>query len=233
MNVIKAVSERRHSGFYIFIALACLQLIAVAFNIEGLRFITKPLLMPVLAVAVYYNSTSQKRSYIIAALFFSFIGDSFLLLEKREPLFFIFGLASFLITHILYTIYFLRLKQIHPSPLKTNWYIFLLILFYGAGLVFLLYPLLGALKIPVLLYATIICLMLISSFHVYKSVAPATGLQFITGALLFVISDSFLAINKFYQPFQLAPFLIMLTYCAAQFLIARGFTSQEGKFITS
>ena len=43
-----------------------------------------------------------------------------------------------------------------------------------------------------------------------------------TGALLFVISDSLLAINKFYQPFSIADNLIMLTYGFAQFYIVTG-----------
>jgi len=43
-----------------------------------------------------------------------------------------------------------------------------------------------------------------------------------TGAGLFVISDSVLAINKFYQPFEAAGILIMLTYGLAQFFIIKG-----------
>ena len=42
------------------------------------------------------------------------------------------------------------------------------------------------------------------------------------GALLFVISDSVLAINKFYHPFEIAGIIIMLTYGLAQFFIAEG-----------
>jgi uncharacterized membrane protein YhhN len=223
MNTIRTINKQSHTGFYIFIAMVILHLISVVFNIEGLRFFTKPLLMPVLALAVYHNSRGPKRSLIIAALLFSFMGDSFLLLEDKNPLFFIFGLASFLITHILYIIYFLKLKQVNTSLLKSHTYIPLLVILYGIMLVYLLYPSLGDLKIPVIFYAAIICLMLICSVHIYKSVDRSSGLQFITGALLFVISDSLLAINKFYQPFPFAAFLIMLTYCAAQFFIARGF----------
>jgi uncharacterized membrane protein YhhN len=42
------------------------------------------------------------------------------------------------------------------------------------------------------------------------------------GALLFVISDSILAINKFYQSFEMANILIMLSYGFAQFYIVKG-----------
>lgn len=42
------------------------------------------------------------------------------------------------------------------------------------------------------------------------------------GALLFVLSDTVLAINKFYQPFELSGLVIMLAYGFAQLLIVTG-----------
>lgn len=217
-------------GFYIFIAIAALQIIAIHFNFPALRFISKPLLMPVLAIVVYSNCEKcRERNLIIAALLFSFSGDSFLLLEDKQPLFFIFGLVSFLITHLLYIIYFLGIKPLGNSLLKTHPYLPLLIAGFGAGLIYLLYPWLGEMKIPVMVYAAIICSMLLCSFYMYKSVKQSVGLQFIAGAVLFVLSDSLLAINKFYQPFQFAAILIMLTYCGAQYCIVRGFIKQKKK----
>jgi hypothetical protein len=50
--------------------------------------------------------------------------------------------------------------------------------------------------------------------------------MFFTGALFFMLSDSLLAINKFYRPFPLAGFLIMLSYIVAQYLIVIG-TKEE------
>jgi uncharacterized membrane protein YhhN len=48
------------------------------------------------------------------------------------------------------------------------------------------------------------------------------GKWMMIGALLFVISDSVLAVNKFYQAFEAAGIVIMLTYGLAQFLIVEG-----------
>ena len=42
------------------------------------------------------------------------------------------------------------------------------------------------------------------------------------GAFLFVVSDSLLAINKFYQSFEMAGIIIMLTYGLAQLFIVHG-----------
>jgi uncharacterized membrane protein YhhN len=216
-------------GFLLFIAVACVQLIAIRFNIPTLRILTKPLLMPVLAFIVYFNGQHTKRFYIIAGLLFSFLGDIFLLLEDKYPRFFIYGLASFLATHILYIIFFCRIKLIQTSLVKQHPYLPLLIAIYGAGLIYLLNPFLGALKVPVILYAVIICGMLLTSIHVYKSVGTAAGSRYIMGASLFVMSDSLLAVNKFYQSIPSAGLFIMLTYCAAQYFIVRGFISQEEK----
>ena len=42
------------------------------------------------------------------------------------------------------------------------------------------------------------------------------------GSVLFVISDTMLALDKFYVEFSLAGFWITITYIAAQYLIMRG-----------
>ncbi|MFM8740122.1 MAG: lysoplasmalogenase family protein, partial [Cytophagales bacterium] len=42
------------------------------------------------------------------------------------------------------------------------------------------------------------------------------------GALLFMVSDSLLAVNKFLNPFEFSGIAIMATYCAAQYLIVEG-----------
>jgi uncharacterized membrane protein YhhN len=58
-------------------------------------------------------------------------------------------------------------------------------------------------------------------------VAVPANRYFVAGAVLFVLSDSLLAINKFYQPLAFAGTLIMLTYCAAQYFIVMGFIKRR------
>jgi len=45
------------------------------------------------------------------------------------------------------------------------------------------------------------------------------------GAILFISSDSLLALNKFYQGFEGADFWVMLTYILAQYFIVTGMIS--------
>ncbi|MNR13000.1 YhhN-like protein [compost metagenome] len=86
----------------------------------------------------------------------------------------------------------------------------------------ILLPSLGDLKIPVIVYASVISIMLLFAFNgflVWKN--PGNKYIFV-GAIVFVISDSILAINKFYAPVERSSFFIMLTYLVAQYLIVVG-----------
>ncbi len=47
------------------------------------------------------------------------------------------------------------------------------------------------------------------------------------GSLLFLLSDSMIAFNKFHSEIPLAGFLIMVTYIAAQYMIMRGLILEE------
>lgn len=190
---------------------------------QPLQLFTKPILIPLLMLWAWLNAPASKnRSLLLVALFFSFAGDVFLLLEYKNPQFFIPGLVSFLLTHILYIVYFLSLPGNRKSLLKTAPYLGLLVVAYGIALVYILFPKLGALKIPVLIYATVIMSMLLASIHIYYKVPQRAGRLLIAGACFFVLSDSLLAFNKFHSPLAF-PFLIMVTYCVAQYLIVKGF----------
>ena len=196
---------------------------------QTLQLITKPFLIPLLMcwVALGANA-SRNRSIILVALFFSFAGDVFLLFEYKNPWLFIPGLVCFLLTHILYIAYFLSIPGNKKSLLKIAPYLGLLVGAYGVALVYVLFPTLGNLKVPVLIYAIVIMSMLLASIHVYSRVSQGAATLFVAGAAFFVLSDSLLAVNKFYNPIAF-PFLIILTYCIAQYLIVAGFLKHANR----
>ena len=199
-------------------------IIAGAIQNETLQIITKPLLIPILMLLVWVSTPrSSSRNIMLVALFFSFLGDVFLLFESKRPSLFIPGLVCFLLTHILYIIYFLSIRPSQKSILKTAPYLIPLVAGYGLLLLSVLFPHLGDLKIPVAIDAVVIMSMLLASMHIYNRVIPRVGMLFITGAIFFVLSDSLLAINKFYLPLGNFSFLVMVTYCTAQWLIVMGF----------
>ena len=84
-------------------------------------------------------------------------------------------------------------------------------------------------KIPVLVYGIVISIMFLLALHMLFIKNKNAGKMMMFGALLFIVSDSILAINKFYQPFEYAGIAIMLSYGIAQLLITLGAV----KYITS
>ncbi len=211
-----------------FIVLALMDITGILTGSERLHFIAKPLLVPALLLLMFVTQNGVKgKTLVMTGLFFSWAGDVLLMFEQKHALFFIFGLVCFLITHIFYISYFLKIKSDKISLLKKYPVLILLMTGYGLSLVWLLYPHLGDLKLPVMAYATIICTMLLCSLHVFLKVNKQAALYYLAGAVFFVLSDSLLAINKFYQPFAYSGAFIMITYCAAQYFIVRGYIEQE------
>jgi len=160
---------------------------------------------------------------VVAALLFSWAGDVLLLLESQKEIFFLLGLSSFLLAHIFYIVCFhhVRLRE----KVKSNPWLLVAVVIYYAVLINWLSPYLGDMKVPVRVYGIVISFMLMLAMHMLFIKNKIAGKSMTGGALLFVLSDSLLAINKFYQPFELAGILIMLTYGSAQFFIVKGVTS--------
>ena len=211
-----------------FLLLTVIDLVAIITPFPLLHFIAKSLLIPMLILLLYFTSTLvQGKNLLLGALFFSWLGDIFLLFETTHKLFFIYGLICFLSTHICYIIYFLRIPSVKRSLLLKQPVLLFLVPAYGVALVWFLFPHLGNLKLPVMIYAVVICTMLLCSLHVFSRINTPANRYYVLGALAFVLSDSSLAINKFYQPFAFAGIFIMLTYCAAQYCIVRGFMEQR------
>ena len=132
------------------------------------------------------------------------------------------GLVFFLLTHILYFIVFVRTPG-KNLPLKLFFISVIPLLLFGLALLYILYDDLGAMKIPVIVYTTVILAMVAAAISRVGKVNPLSYYTVLLGALLFLSSDSMLAMNKFSHPFQWASPLIMFTYIAGQYLIVTGY----------
>lgn len=213
---------------FAFLLLAAIDITGLLIQSDKLHYVAKSLLIPALLLLLYFTASPVKgKTLLMTGLFFSWAGDMLLLFESRDKLFFIFGLICFLTTHVFYIIYFLRIRSANTSLLIRQPVLTALVPAYGITLVWQLYPHLGDLKLPVMVYAAVICSMLLCSLHVYPKVNKKAAVYYLAGAALFVISDSLLAVNKFYESFAFAGVLIMLSYCAAQYFIIRGYIEQN------
>ncbi len=198
--------------FFILLILDC-YLIGTA-NYDT-RILVKPFLMPLLALW-YVLSCKKPSFYFVLALFFSFLGDVFLLDAKN---YFVLGLASFLLTHVLYvSIIYKNLKDKSISKMPKFLVPFA---FFFSIIVFLIYPNLGEMLIPVLVYGAIIALFGMMSLTNYVQNKSSLNLLLLFGAILFIVSDSFIALDKFYTRSVILQILVMTFYGISQYLITK------------
>ncbi|MCT9081884.1 lysoplasmalogenase [Streptomyces fulvoviolaceus] len=170
--------------------------------------VAKPLLMPLLAA---YCAVRGAPRLLLAALLLGWGGDV-LLLSDAEPAF-LAGMTSFAAGHVCY----LALFKAYGSPRARAG---LLVPAYATALVatvVLLWPDLPAdLRVPVAGYSVLLTAMACAS-------AVRFGLVAGLGGALFLLSDTLIASGVAGWPQLPRPDLwIMLTYIAAQFLLASG-----------
>ena len=154
------------------------------------------------------------------ALAFSSLGDALLDLDPER--FFIRGLLAFLVAHLIYILLFVR-NWVRPLRPK-GWQLALqaMVLIYSMLLSHWLAPSLGAVAGPVMIYVCVITVMVVSAV-----LALFSSPWVYSGAILFLISDSILAINKFKSPVPMSGYLVWGSYYLAQYGIAVGFLREK------
>ena len=227
MNLTKA----EKSFTIIFLAIVLLELFSS--NIKSLlpiHVIAKPLIL--LSLIFFFinqgkHLSSKTKVMTLLALLFSLAGDILLMFTDISASFFLSGLVAFLLAHIMYIMVFLDKKNSKKIAL-----IFItVLLIYAIGIFYLLKDGLGDMLIPVIVYMLVILTMILTSTMRKGNVSNKSYNLVFLGAFFFVISDSFLAINKFYQPVPLSKIIIMSTYSLAQYLIVLGLLKQKNNYL--
>ena len=176
-------------------------------------YIFKPLTMVLIwVIGMLGQATSPVYKYmIIIGLVFSLAGDVFLMLPSDQ---FVAGLVAFLVAHLFYSAAF-------ASEMSTliGWP-FIPFVIYGIVIYIILSPSLGKLKLPVLIYVIVILVMAWLAWERWGGTGQSGPLLAAIGAVLFIISDTILAIDRFRGTFKLSRALNLTTYFAAQLLIA-------------
>lgn len=187
----------------------------------GMVRFSKPMLMPALLFFVYHHAQGRVTFRILmlcVALVFAWLGD--LALMQKGEMYFLLGLGAFLVTQILYTyIYF---KSSFEKP-EFRLMPLLPILTFTIFLLFILVPIVpDNMQIPIVVYGLSLTAMA-SMARLRGGLTSENSFQWVMmGSLLFVVSDSAIAIDKFYQPIPYDSIVIMGTYIVAQLLIVRG-----------
>ncbi|HET8648310.1 MAG TPA: lysoplasmalogenase [Vicinamibacteria bacterium] len=165
----------------------------------------KPL--PVLCLAAWVAASARTPAawLVVAGLVLSLIAD--VLIETS----FLGGLGVFLFAHVAYVAAFLA-RTSEPRPLLA-----LPFLLWGAFVLARLWPGLGPMRVPVVVYAAVICAMM---WRAAATTGTPGGWIALAGAVLFAASDTVLAFDRFHRPITGARAPILGLYWAGQLLIA-------------
>ena len=198
-------------------------------NIQ-MEYFVKPLIM--IWMAIYFLLYKKKSSFtvpVLVAFFFSWMGDNFLMLSGKNELFFFAGVGGFFFAQLSYIYTFTKFSEKGGrGKLQKNPWLSLLFLAYVAGMLILLFPgLEGMMKPIITIYALSLIGMSMMALNRSGRVEAMSFKLVFSGSILFLLSDSMIAFNKFHSEIPLAGFLIMISYIAAQYLIMRGLILEE------
>ncbi len=216
---------------YFFFLAAIGEILALLFQLELLHQICKTLLVLTLMIYFWEKSDHLKEEkwvvYVTLALAFSWIGDIMLLFANKNFLFFFAGLGSFLFAHIFYILAYW--KATYKGKIKFQLSVVpFIIVGYTALMCYLILPYLdGIIQGPVGLYMVVISFMVIIAWYRKDHTNTASFLWVFIGAILFTLSDSILAINRFAVTIPYATIAVMITYIVAQWTIVNGLLKHD------
>lgn len=195
---------------------------------EPVILAVKPLLLTTLSLWFYLECRpmgSRFSRLVLAGLIFSIGGDTLLMFVEYGPQaeqFFLLGLGSFLAAQVCYAVAFWTYPGAKSGDIRQKPWLALPFLLYLLGILGMLWAGIPAgMKVPVAVYAAAIVTMAMGAFNLRGLLSREHFLGLMAGVLLFVLSDSLIAANKFGQPVPYARVLIMSTYLLGQYFIAR------------
>ncbi len=201
---------------YVSAAASAIYLVTVRWQPFAASALVKGCAVGALALLALRTRASRRDAGVLAlGLAFSTAGD---VLLDLDPRWFAFGLGAFLLAHLTYIYLFTRNRtagiRLRPPHIAAV----LLILIYSVMLSIWIVPSVGGLAVPEVLYVcaltTMVCTAILARFR-----RPWVAV----GAILFLISDTLLAINKFKTPVPLRDYVVWTTYYLGQCGIALGY----------
>jgi len=172
-----------------------------------------------------FQARGEKRDAVLLSvgLAFSTAGD---VLLDLDPQLFVFGLAAFLLAHLTYISLFVRNRTQPFRPTAARWIAVAVVIAYAATLSSWIVPSVGPLAAPVVFYICAITTMVSTAI-----LANFRQRWVAIGAILFLISDSLLAIHKFKTPVPARDYLVGITYYLGQCGIALGVLSSVSNLL--
>lgn len=187
-------------------------------------YVFKPmatLLVIALALPAARDRDDSYGRLVGVGLVFSLAGDVFLMLPGDR---FVAGLAAFLLAHCFYIGAFTRDGGFSTAPTTA-----LPLVAVGTIVLALLWPFLGALRLPVIAYMLVILTMAWQALERSRTGGHDGAWWAAVGAILFLTSDSALALARFRDDFPGSRVLVLGTYYLAQWMIATSALVRAGR----
>lgn len=216
---------------FVFLIIVAGDLVGEYLKLPAMDHIFKPLIMIWIGSYFLLYSKGIEKGVVrltLIAFFASWVGDLFMMFSD-EFLFFVLGIASFLTAQVVYVFLFLRTINLSgkKSFLKKKPVWLIIYIVYGMIIYMLLFPHLeDVLKPAVLVYMLAILSMSSMALNRFGNGHPISFTLVFAGSLVFIVSDSMIAINRFLVAIPYEGLLIMITYISAQYLMMRGLLKQ-------
>jgi uncharacterized membrane protein YhhN len=183
-----------------------------------LKYLFTPLVTALIAgfviLSIQEDGTSAYRVFILTALLFSLIADTLLMIVEVNLL--QQGIVYFLLAHVMYIIAFSLSYEYRAWNIAVAAVLLVLLAMFYRGA----RGSLGSFRIPILVYAIVLCTMLFYAISFFNRPVNGREALIITGALLFVLSDFLLAYLTFVKPHKRESVIVWAVYAPAQLLIA-------------
>jgi uncharacterized membrane protein YhhN len=225
------MSKKRLAFTLLYTVIAAIEIFSAVNEKIGWVYVFKPALLVALLLWSVLSPDLRiikAKKIFLAGMVFACMGDIFLMLPNE---YFMAGLGCFLVMQWLYTYVFVQERD---ESLTLSFYLGTLapILFLLIGLNYVVLSAISddALAFAVILYAVSIATMALFAFLRKRKGFEMSHTKVACGAMLFLISDALLAMDRFVAPIPESTIWVMSTYAAAQYLIVVGMQRNTAAF---
>lgn len=214
----------------VFVALVIVQMIGSWTGNIWFEYLAKPLLLPWMALYfLLYSGKGDFKWMVLLAFFFSWTGDMLLMFSGSMEILFYAGVGGFFMAQLCYILVFSKFFKSQKKGLIIRKPLILIpYLLYLIGIIVLLFPGLDGFMRPIIvIYGGSLIAMALAAVNLRGKVPIPVFNYIFWGSILFVLSDTMLAVNKFHSELPKSAVLIMSTYIAAQLLILLGLVNKQ------
>jgi uncharacterized membrane protein YhhN len=210
--------------------IVALHLLGQYLNNTVLMSYTKPLMLIWLAVFLVLKTGLKGRFHkrIITGLGFAIIADLLLLRSSNSDQYFIYGLLAFMLCNVFYIrAFYLDFKSAPELDKRGARIAIISCALLSTIFFFMLRPHLGGMRVLILAYIIVISMMVMMAAFRNQRVNKESFQLILIGAVLFMLSDAFVAYDKFIYSFYGSHLIIALSYISAQYLITLGAVERQ------